>query len=62
MRKTEIVVFDGLRYDRQNFSSLNNQPGVSLAYTNGPFDLYYIKGRESAGVNRTAPSTSLPLA
>jgi hypothetical protein len=54
MRKREIQVYQGLRYDRQNFSALDSQPGVSLVYTNGPFDLYLIEGSGPEGANATA--------
>ncbi|HET7322964.1 MAG TPA: hypothetical protein VFJ06_01390 [Halococcus sp.] len=54
VRKREIEVFDGLRYDRKTFSSLDDQRGVSHVYTNGGVDLYLIEGRGPSGVNGTA--------
>jgi hypothetical protein len=57
-REREVDVYEGVRYDRRNLSTLDSQPGVSLIQTNGQFNLYRIEGRGPVGTNATPPSAN----
>jgi hypothetical protein len=57
-REREVQVYRSLRYSRENVSTLDNQPGVSLVQTNGEFDLYLVAGSDPAetGASATVPN------
>ena len=58
IRERETEVYRGLRYDRENLSTLDTQPGISLLQTNGEFDLYLVAGSGPAGASATAPQAN----
>lgn len=55
-RKREVAVYEGVRYDRRNLSTLSSQSGVSLVFSNGAVDLYRIEGSGPAEVNASSPN------
>ena len=51
--QTETVAYDGVRYSRQNISSVADQTDVYNVYSNGEAQLYYIDTRGTPVVNGT---------
>jgi hypothetical protein len=50
-RQREVIAYNGFKFSRQGFRSLDDQPGVNRVMSNGEVNLYYVEN-ESASDSR----------
>lgn len=55
-QQREVIAYNGLKFTRQGFRSLDNQPGVNRVMTNGEVDLYYVENESTADRRQSAVS------